>query len=90
VREAGKTVWTYTGYTYEQLTQGVADHPAWKTLLDNTDVLIDGPFLERQKSMDLRFRGSRNQRILVRRGGGWFLEEAGDDGGDGGLRRPAL
>lgn len=62
VRQRGKTVWTYTGYTYEQLLKGT--DPAWQALLDRTDVLVDGPFLEKEQSYELHFRGSRNQRLI--------------------------
>lgn len=54
----------YTGYTYEQLCQGLAEHPDWKELLDITDYLVDGPFVLAQRDLELHFRGSRNQRIL--------------------------
>lgn len=55
-------IWTYTGYTYEQiLNSGNFD---WMHLLENTDVLVDGPFIQEEKSYDLKFRGSRNQRLI--------------------------
>jgi len=61
-RERGLSVWTYTGYTYEALvTQGDPDRLA---LLDQTDVLVDGPFIQSQKSYELLYRGSRNQRLI--------------------------
>lgn len=52
---------SYSGYTFEQLLRGT---PAQKELLANIDVLIDGPFLMEERSLELSFRGSRNQRIL--------------------------
>lgn len=54
----------YTGYTYEQLCQGKAEHPEWEKLLEVADYLVDGPFILAQRDLELRFRGSRNQRIL--------------------------
>lgn len=54
----GLTVWTYTGYRYEELKE------EWMPLLKETDVLVDGPFIESQKSYELHFRGSRNQRLI--------------------------
>ena len=61
-RSAGLNVWTYTGYTYEALlAQGDPDRIA---LLAQTDVLVDGPFIQSQKSYELLFRGSRNQRLI--------------------------
>ena len=58
----GRNVWTYTGYTYETLT--ARNDPDWNALLAATDVLVDGPFLEKEKSYELHFRGSRNQRLI--------------------------
>ena len=52
---------SYSGYTFEQLLSGT---PAQRELLRHIDVLIDGPFLMAEKSLELSFRGSRNQRIL--------------------------
>ncbi len=68
VREAfpHKTVWCYTGYLYENLVQGqVGDPETVRALLEGIDVLVDGPFVEAQKNLGLRFRGSDNQRILL-------------------------
>ena len=50
-----------SGYTFEQLISGTT---AQKELLACIDVLIDGPFILAQRSLELTFRGSRNQRIL--------------------------
>ena len=41
-----------------------AGDPAWTALLSETDVLVDGPFLQKEKSYELHFRGSRNQRLI--------------------------
>jgi len=57
----GYEVASYSGYTFEQLLSGT---PAQRELLQHIDVLIDGPFLMAEKSLELSFRGSRNQRIL--------------------------
>lgn len=56
------TVWTYTGYTYEQILE--RNNSAWNHLIDATDVLVDGPFILSQKSYELKFRGSKNQRLI--------------------------
>ncbi len=61
LRGAGYEVAAYTGYTFEQLYQGT---PAQRRLLEGLDVLIDGPFLLAERSLELNFRGSRNQRVL--------------------------
>ena len=60
-REAGYEVAAYTGYTFEQLLEGTPDQRA---LLESLDSVVDGRFVEAEKSLELRFRGSRNQRIL--------------------------
>lgn len=61
-KDAGYEVASYTGYTFETLLeQGT---PAQKEMLSLLDVLIDGPFLQEQLTLELRFRGSKNQRIL--------------------------
>ena len=63
---AGLNVWAYTGYTWEAL-HAAAD-PARLALLRAVDVLVDGPFLLDQRSLELTFCGSRNQRLIdVRR-----------------------
>jgi len=62
VHEKGLDVWVYTGYTYEELlAQG---DPAHLALLEETDVLVDGPFMQAQKTYGLPFRGSANQRLI--------------------------
>ncbi len=55
-------VWTYTGYTLEQL---LSENDAQRMrLLRATDVLVDGPFILTQRSLELKFCGSRNQRLI--------------------------
>ncbi|MGN0537975.1 MAG: 4Fe-4S cluster-binding domain-containing protein, partial [Acutalibacteraceae bacterium] len=44
--------------------EGREEHPEWLSLLEQTDYLIDGPFILAQKSLMLSFRGSKNQRII--------------------------
>ena len=61
-REAGKTVMVYTGYLYEKLRE--AKNPDWDALLAEADILVDGPYLEKERSLDICFRGSRNQRVF--------------------------
>lgn len=58
----GLTVWTFTGYLYEALLQ--MDDPAVQALLAQTDVLVDGPFVLAQRSLELLYCGSRNQRLI--------------------------
>lgn len=57
-----KTIWIWTGYTIEQLTS--MNKYAVDMLLSYVDVLVDGEFIEAERDLDLRFRGSRNQRII--------------------------
>ena len=61
LKEKGYEVASYSGYTFEELLEGTEDQ---KQLLASIDILIDGPFLQAQKSLEIAFRGSRNQRIL--------------------------
>lgn len=56
-----KTIWIWSGYTYEQIMADTEDKIA---LLDLCDVLVDGPFIQRLYHHDLAFRGSANQRII--------------------------
>ena len=60
LKEKGYEVASYSGYTFEQLLNGT---PAQKELLRYIDVLIDGPFILAEKSLEVPFRGSKNQRI---------------------------
>lgn len=60
----GLDVFTYTGYTYEELIAKSAKEPDVLALLQQTDILIDGPFVQSLKSYELTFRGSSNQRAI--------------------------
>lgn len=51
-----KTIWVYTGYLYEDLKD--------LEIMEYIDVLVDGPFIESEKDISLKFRGSANQRII--------------------------
>ena len=57
-QELGLTVWCYTGYLFENLYRQGSE------LLKHIDVLVDGPFVQNEKSLELNFRGSRNQRVI--------------------------
>jgi len=65
-RELGLDVVTYTGYIYEELLK--IDSPGWSKLLEVTDILVDGPFVQELKDISLPFRGSSNQRVIDLRG----------------------
>ena len=59
---ARMNVWCYTGYTWEALHQ--ENDPARMALLKELDVLVDGPFILAQRSLELKYCGSRNQRLI--------------------------
>ena len=59
---ARMNVWCYTGYTWEALM--AENDPARMALLQQVDVLVDGPFLLAQRSLELKYCGSRNQRLI--------------------------
>lgn len=59
--ELGWNVWSFSGYTYEQLKE--RGGAAWE-FVKSLDALIDGPFILEQRDLTLKFRGSRNQRLL--------------------------
>ncbi len=56
-----KDIWSWSGYTWEELQKDSADK---KELLSLIDILVDGRFLLDQKDLTLQFRGSANQRII--------------------------
>ncbi len=58
--QTNKSIWIYSGYTFEQL----ASDPKRFEVLKQCDVLVDGPFVQALKDLKLRFRGSSNQRII--------------------------
>lgn len=62
LRQEGYEVAAYTGYTLEALLE--KGTPEQRDLLQELNVLIDGPFLLAERSLELNFRGSRNQRVL--------------------------
>lgn len=60
LKEQQFNLWSYSGYTYEQILQD----PQKNELLKTLDGLVDGPFILEEKSLNLLFRGSRNQRLI--------------------------
>ena len=60
-----KSIWCYSGYSFEDIIAGnVGDKLTAVSMLSLIDILIDGEFIEEQKDLHLRFRGSANQRII--------------------------
>lgn len=61
-----KTIWAYTGYILDQdLLEGGRRHtPYTDEILSLLDVLVDGPFVQAEYDISLKFRGSRNQRVI--------------------------
>ena len=60
-----KTVWIFTGNLYEELTGESRVYTTFTDeLLSLCDILVDGRFVEEEKSLGIRFRGSKNQRII--------------------------
>ena len=55
-----KTIWLYTGYTFEEIQQD----SSMVDILNYIDVLIDGPYIDELKDLDIPYRGSSNQRLL--------------------------
>ncbi len=55
-----KTIWCYTGFTFEVLLT----NPRQRALLEQIDVLVDGPFVKSKRDESLIFRGSSNQRLV--------------------------
>jgi len=63
VDKPGLNVWAYSGYLFEELAAGQPS-PEAKELLELVDVLVDGPFVEALRSLELHWRGSANQRLV--------------------------
>lgn len=64
------TLWT--GYTYEELMVQPGENVL--NVLNNIDILVDGPFIQEEKDLSLRLRGSRNQRIWVKSNNRWEIK----------------
>ena len=64
IHARGGDVYSFSGYTFEELLALSAENPAIKALLSQLDILIDGRYVASQRDLTLRFRGSANQRII--------------------------
>ena len=65
-------IFLWTGYIYEELTECASENLT--KILDTIDVLIDGPFIEEEKDLNLKLRGSKNQRVWRKTNGIWEIE----------------
>ncbi len=63
VHKTGRDVVCYTGYTIEQLLS--MEDPHIRELLEQVDLLVDGPFILEKRDLTLLFRGSSNQRLIL-------------------------
>lgn len=75
-----KRIWLWSGYTWEKIYSLAYDDEVYRfsnnqwwdnphkyylsKLLENIDILIDGPFIQEQKDITLKWRGSKNQRVI--------------------------
>lgn len=64
IKEKGMNVWVYTGYTFEEVLEMGKVNPKYMEALKYIDRLVDGKFILKLKSFDVKFRGSSNQRIV--------------------------
>lgn len=60
IKDEGYNIWLYTGFTIEEISQS----PHLSMPLPYLDAIVEGPYIEAERDPDLRFRGSRNQRII--------------------------
>lgn len=67
-----KTIWLYTGYKFEDLINRIhypldsewEDKILRQSIVKLCDVLVDGKYIDEQKDLSLKFRGSKNQRVI--------------------------
>ncbi|ASW42041.1 anaerobic ribonucleoside-triphosphate reductase activating protein [Clostridium isatidis] len=63
-KEKNLNIWCYTGYTFEEILENIDKRKGFKELLNSIDVLVDGRFIEEEKANNIKYRGSKNQRII--------------------------
>lgn len=61
----GLNLMVYTGYTYAQLKEMSKENQDIADLLSITDILVDGPYIEALRNLELKYRGSSNQNIII-------------------------
>lgn len=60
IRRRGKTIWCFTGFVFEEILA----NSRLSKILPYVEVMVDGPFIESQRDIELLFRGSTNQRLI--------------------------
>ena len=60
LKNDGRNIWCYSGFTFEEIMA----RPLMRDLLGYVDVLVDGPYVEAHRKLNLLFRGSDNQRLI--------------------------
>ena len=65
IKKRGLHLLIYSGYTYEQLLDMAETNGDIKRLLSITDILVDGPYIEALRDLDLKYRGSANQKLII-------------------------
>lgn len=63
----------WTGYTFEELL--FSYEPLINKILDSIDYVIDGPFIQEEKDLNLKWRGSKNQHIRKKEKDKWIIKE---------------
>jgi anaerobic ribonucleoside-triphosphate reductase activating protein len=63
-RDKGLNVWVFTGMTFEEILKEAKPESSKQTLLTLTDVLVDGRYIASERTLSLKWRGSKNQRII--------------------------
>lgn len=64
IKKTKMNIWCYTGFTFEQLLKLGKKNKAIMDFLEQIDILVDGPFIQKLRSYDLKFKGSSNQRVI--------------------------
>ena len=66
-----KSIWLYTGFTYEEIEKGNMEdglkYGEWTKrakIITECDVLVDGRYIDSQKDLSLKWKGSKNQRVI--------------------------
>lgn len=59
-----KDIWLWTGYLLEDLLKRAEKDKNLLSILESINILVDGQFIENQKDLSLKFRGSKNQRVI--------------------------